>query len=92
MPKLKGIDSMTVEELKAALKKRKMKGLTGLKREQLVEKLKKEVKSQRTIGGVGRRMVMGKVKEEKRMNVTGKKKEAGEEVRKEENWRRRNQE
>ena len=57
---------MTVEELKAALKKRKLKGLTGMKREQLVEKLKKEVKSQRTLGGGGgRRMTLGKVGEEK---------------------------
>ena len=66
VPKLKGIDSMTVEELKAALKKRKLKGLTGIKREQLVEKLKKEVKAQRTLGGGGgRRMTLGKVGEEK---------------------------
>ena len=48
---IKGIDSMTVEELRIALKKRKIKGLSGLKKGQLAEKLKKEVKTQRTIGG-----------------------------------------
>ena len=50
-PITKGIDKMTVEELKAALKKRKIKGLTGMKKEELVKKLKNEVRTQRTIGG-----------------------------------------
>ena len=62
--KLKGIDSMTVEELKAAMKKRRMKGLTGLRKEELVEKLKREIKSQRTLGGVKRRREVGGEEEE----------------------------
>ena len=44
--RVKGIDKMTVEELKGALKKRRLKGLGGMRKEELVEKLKKEVRSQ----------------------------------------------
>ena len=68
-PQIKGIDSMTVEEFKAAIKKRRLKGLTRMKKEQLVEKLKKEIKMQRTMGGGGLKVKarMGEVKEERRV-------------------------
>ena len=77
--KVKGIDNMTVEELKAALKKRKMMGLTGLKKEQLIEKLKKEIKSQRTMGG-SMFKTKTEVRKAGREEVEEKEKKEGEEV------------
>ena len=38
-----------------ALKKRRLKGLTGMKKEQLMERLKKEIRSQQTLGGGARK-------------------------------------
>ena len=61
------------------MKKRKMKGLTGLKKEQLIEKLKKEIKSQRTMGGGVMKMSTG-VGKVKREEVEEKEEEEGQEV------------
>ena len=46
---VKGIDDMTVEELKREMKRRKMSGYSRLNLEELRKKLKKEVNSQRVI-------------------------------------------
>ena len=84
---VKGIDQMTVAELKAALKKRRMKGYTKMNKEQLADMLKKEVRNQRTLGRERKEKgweTRGKVLEER--YVTEKVKEGSWEVRMEKKW------
>ena len=74
----KGIEEMTVRELKAEMKKRRMKGYTSMTLQELKDRLKKEVRSQMTMmqrrkperGAMGRGAGMGGGKEKEKQEET----------------------